>query len=173
MTSEAKFVLLGVLVAFVSVGAAQKTSEEIARPKVPGVIDVPREEFRHYRTMRIVDDPGTGTKWVIERDLRHPSGPGKMVVVSGEGFSGAPRGEHQENQNSQILPVPIIHSGDFVLVIEKGNVLDASFEGVAVSSARSGESVSVRLKIGGHTLEGVAIEPGKVRLLPWTIGAYR
>jgi len=173
VTQQANFVLLSALVAIVSAATAQTATDKIARLKAPDAIKQPRREVRQYQTMRIIDDPGTGTKWVVERDVRHPSGPEEMVLVSDGGRSVASRDEHQGNQNSQKLRRPIIHSGDLVIAIEKGNVLDASFEGVAVSSAGSGEPVIVRLKIGGHTFEGIAIEPGRVRLLPETTGAHR
>ena len=61
-----------------------------------------------------------------------------------------------------IAPAAVVHSGDSVTVRVEHDGIVVSRLGVALGTARSGQPVRVRL--GQHSLSGVAAAPGVVRL---------
>lgn len=61
-----------------------------------------------------------------------------------------------------IAPAAVVHSGDAITVrVEMGGVI-VTRPGVALGTARTGQPVRVRF--GQHSLSGVAVAPGVVRL---------
>ncbi|HEY1578179.1 MAG TPA: flagella basal body P-ring formation protein FlgA [Terracidiphilus sp.] len=95
-----------------------------------------------------------------------------MIPVPGECYGSAAQTERQGKQESRRSSQPIIHAGDSVIVIEETPSLDASYEGVALSAAQSGEPVNIRLKIGGRALQAVATARGRARLVAKAIEAH-
>jgi hypothetical protein len=130
------------------------------------------EAGEEHRAIRIIEDFATGTKWLIQRNSLRPGNPGQMIPVPGECYGSAAQTERQGKQESRRSSQPIIHAGDSVIVIEETPSLDASYEGVALSAAQSGEPVNIRLKIGGRALQGIAIARGRARLVAKAIETH-
>jgi hypothetical protein len=109
----------------------------------------PRDEV-----VRSFEDAATSDRWVLERDSAHPGGPGRLIKVTG----GPSRAERSVNLS------PVIRAGEKVTVAERTSTVAVRLEGVALSSAGSGELLKVRLKVGGWLVRAIAEAPGRARL---------
>jgi hypothetical protein len=104
--------------------------------------------------LREIDDPHSGARWLLVKDLAHPGGPGHLVRVKRDETAGA----------GSRLAVPMIHTGDHVVVEEHSEVVDAVLEAVALGPAVEGGLFSARLNVGGRVLRVAAIAPGRAQL---------
>lgn len=118
--------------------------------------------------VREIVDPATGDRWLLECDPTSPGGPGRLVrVVPGE--DGRPQTADGRGHNEEkVLPPRVVRASDRVVVEEHTAVMDAKLEGVALSGARTGATLQVRLKIGGKVVSAVALGPGRVAVTPVT-----
>jgi len=107
--------------------------------------------------LREIDDPHNGDCWLLERDPAHPGGPGRLVLASA-GQRVLPGRLQPAAALDQALPV--IRSGDRVVVEEHSAQADARLEAVAMGPAMAGASFSVRLTIGGQVMRVVALAAG-------------
>lgn len=127
--------------------------------------------------VREIDDPSSGKRWLLMRDLRHPGGPGLLRLVSVERGGQAEvkkpglepeRGPYRVESAQAGLPfepaLPVIRGGDRVIVEEHTPVADARLEAVALGPARTGAAFNARLTIGGWTVRAVAVGPGRAVL---------
>lgn len=105
--------------------------------------------------IREIDDLHTGERWLLLRDPSHPGGPGRLVVAGS--FEGAAK---RDMKLSSISQLPIIHSGDRVIVEEKTAIVEAHLEAVALAPAVNGARFPARLAIGGKTVSALAVAPG-------------
>ena len=122
-----------------------------------------------YGPLRIIEDPGTRRRWLVERNLLHPTAPGRTILVPDSYSCAAASAERFSLQSKSHLErssQPIIHSGDSVIVIERTPLLDARLEAIALSTVSPGEQFSVRLKIGGRAFRAIATAPGHATLIP-------
>ncbi len=114
------------------------------------------------QAVREIDDPTTGSRWLLVRDDECPGGPGRLVPVgapykkSGQTHPGA------QTEPSKILPV--VRAGDRLIVEEHSAVVDARLEAVALGPAVTGSPLNVRLQIGGKIVRAVALGPGRATL---------
>jgi len=121
--------------------------------------------------VREIDDPHTGDRWLLMRNPAHPEGPGRLVRATAN-LSQAGRGAPAEALPVAVLTMqrtqfmPIIHTGDRLIVEEKTAVVEARLEAVALSPAVSGSPLHVRLTIGGNVVRAVALGPGRAVLAP-------
>lgn len=115
--------------------------------------------------VRELDDPHTGLRWLLYRDLSNPGGPGRLV----QAIEQRPAG-HATSANATLTADaperPVIHLGDRVILEESTPVVEARLEAVALDPAPSGSRLRVRLRIGGLTVPAVALGPGRVGLAP-------
>jgi flagella basal body P-ring formation protein FlgA len=70
---------------------------------------------------------------------------------------------------NQAQPMPVIHSGDRVIVEENSARVEARLGAVALNPAVSGSPLNVRLTIGGNVVRTVALGPGRVAFAPKTV----
>jgi flagella basal body P-ring formation protein FlgA len=56
--------------------------------------------------------------------------------------------------------------GDHLIVEEHTKLLDASLEAIALASARAGQTLRVRLSIGGRVVKAIAAAAGRATLFP-------
>jgi|GEM_PF-2610953 len=119
--------------------------------------------------MREIVDPSNGYHWLLLRDEAHPGGPGRLLLAANAGF----QGPHEQNPigDAPNPPAPIlaprravIRSGDRLIVEEHTAMVNARLEAVALGTARAGERIRVRLKIGSKVLGAVVDGPGRATL---------
>lgn len=131
--------------------------------------------------VRELNDPHTGRRWLLYRDLSYPGGPGRLVEAAFERQSAdlapsdlaqsvlAPSALAQPAGEPGALdasPSPVIHLGDRVILEESTPVVEARLEATALGPALTGSRLRVRLRIGGLTVSAVALGPGRVALAP-------
>jgi hypothetical protein len=128
-----------------------------------------------------IDDPATGDRWLLERNSQNPGGPGRMLLfeqgkaspleqgASVPGLDGAGRPYGARKASASTL---LIRAGERLIVEEHTRLLDATLEAVALSGASQGESLRVRLLIGGRVVNAVAVVPGRA-LFATEAGAAR
>jgi hypothetical protein len=115
--------------------------------------------------VREIDDPHTGDRWLLEPNLTHPEGPGRLVRLVGTGPGAGDRAGVVSSRNGAAL-VAVIRAGDRLIVEENTAVVEARLEAVALGAAAPGSTFNVRLRIGGRVLRAVALGPGRAALAP-------
>lgn len=134
-------------------------------PQTPSSIQVVRE----------IDDPHTGDRWLLVRDLRQPGYPGQMILASDvpatsrrlEPGTEAPAAipiaaPIPANSSALLRTTPVIHTGDRLVLEETTPMIDARLEAVALAPALAGASLRVRLVLGGRVLKALALGAGRV-----------
>ena len=117
--------------------------------------------------VREIRDPHTGDRWLLMRDPSRPGGPGRMVLASIGGASKPAAADLKVKavlQAEKHLPLPVIHTGDRLIVEENTPVVEARLEAVALGSALPGLPLKVRLVIGGRIVRTLALAPGHAAL---------
>jgi hypothetical protein len=159
-----------VLLFLVLVSAVRAQSPESASPHVLLVSAGPSYagNLATGEIVREIDDPHTGVRWLLTRDSAHPGGPGRLSPVSATLNTRRPD-ELGNNPNDPSDPndsvLPVIHTGDRLIVEENTPVVEARLEAVALSPAAAGSPLNVRLRIGGRVLRAVAVAPGRAALV--------
>jgi hypothetical protein len=115
---------------------------------------------------REIDDPSTGERWLLLRNREFPGGPGRFVRVATSGNAAGGGSEPLASQLAAALPV--IRSGDRVVVEEHTAVVDAVLEARAMKPAAVGAAFEVRLSLGGRVVRVVALGPGRAVFEPET-----
>jgi hypothetical protein len=113
--------------------------------------------------VRVILDPHTAMRWLLERDPARPGGPRRMVLLSRQEGS-EPELAGIANRIAKInrsIQQPVIRSGDRLVVEENSAVAEARLEAVALGSAVEGAEFRARLAIGGKILRAVALGPGR------------
>ncbi|MGB8260778.1 MAG: hypothetical protein WCE75_10530 [Terracidiphilus sp.] len=106
-----------------------------------------------------VEDPATGARWQLERDPAHPGGPGRWLMLGPD-----PQVGNRLLHQALTQPRPAIRAGDRLQVERHTPVVDELFAAVALSSAKAGERLTVRLVLGGRQLPARALGPGRAEL---------
>lgn len=116
-----------------------------------------------YRAVRIIDDQGTGRRWLLVWQFDRPEAPALLLQMpdshSCSKFLFADF-EWRSPTAHQKLSLPIIRPGDSVILSEDSPISHARLEAVALQSAATGQVLTVRLKLGGHLLRAIATAPG-------------
>jgi hypothetical protein len=119
---------------------------------------------------REIDDPHTGDRWLLTRNHEFPGGPGRLVRVAAYSGaagdsrpSGAPR---QIAEQTGVAALPVIRTGDRLIVEEHTAVVDAALEARALRPAALGAVFEARLAMGGRVVRVVALGPGRAALEP-------
>lgn len=109
--------------------------------------------------IREIDDPSSGARWMLYR--ADGGGPGRLVLVT------VPTSEHGRAESARpIVPRPVIHAGDRIVLVEHTPVVDASLEATALGPAAAGSEMRVRLAIGGRIVPAIALGPGRAEIQP-------
>jgi hypothetical protein len=116
------------------------------------------------RLLREIDDPSSGTRWLLVRDQANPGGPGRIELAPPGRDPGVPGRQAKAARGPQTKPVLIIRAGDKVVVEEHSATTDAYLEGLALGPAGPGSALNVRLSIGGRVVRAVAVAPGRAAL---------
>jgi hypothetical protein len=116
------------------------------------------------RLLREIDDPNSGTRWLLRRDKTNPGGPGRLEMAS-PGTAPRPlRGQAKARLVAPTGPEPVIRPGDKLVVEEHSATTDAYLEGMALGSAGPGSALNVRLSIGWRVVRVMAVAPGRAAL---------
>jgi len=131
--------------------------------------------------LRIIDDPGTGHRWLLLSDESHPGGPGKLVLSSDEGLqtvrtheggvsphtdATSPMSPAISSQLASSLAGPVIHAGDHLSVEQHTAVSDVQLAATALGPAAKGSTFNIRLEIGGRVMRAIAEGPGHASFAP-------
>jgi hypothetical protein len=108
--------------------------------------------------IREIDDPHTGDRWLLLRESSQPGGPGRLVLAAALDELG-PEGAGTGLSRPQ--PLPVIHTGDRLIVEENTAVAQARLQAVALGPALLGGPLKVRLVPGGAVVPAVALGPGR------------
>jgi hypothetical protein len=114
--------------------------------------------------VREIDDPNSGTRWLLVRDKANPGGPGRLEPARQGRDPGTIERQVQGPSVAGNRPVSIIRAGDKLIVEEHSAITDAYLEGVALGAAGTGSPLNVRLSIGGRIVRAVAVAPGRAAL---------
>jgi len=136
-------------------------SARLLHPSSAPVAAVARGEV-----IREIDDPHTGARWLLVRNEEHPGGPGRLVLVGGQGNESGGASRQTEAEEARLRPV--IRTGDRLVVEEHTARVDAALEARALGPAASGGGFNARLAIGGRVVRAVALGPGRAAFLPET-----
>jgi hypothetical protein len=123
--------------------------------------------------VREIDDPHTGDRWLLMRDPTHLEGPGRLVRIAGV-LRPVRRNTPADAQPVVALAtertelMPVIHTGDRLILEENTAVVEARLEAIALGPAISGSPLNVRLTIGGSVVRAVALGPGRAAFAPET-----
>lgn len=113
--------------------------------------------------VREIDDPHTGTRWLLIRDPRHTGGPGRLLLAES---TRNPARQEADLKPSRVEPRPVLHAGDRLIVEENTQVVESRLEAVALGPAVIGSVLNVRLSLGGKVVRVVALAPGRAMLQP-------
>jgi hypothetical protein len=166
-----------VLLSLVSL-SGKAEEHKLANPKgCPGSLIDSESTQTHdseYRCIRVIDDPGTGHHWLLVQQVNRPETPGLLIQNPGNlscASCSLKGSEHNSSSGIRMLPVPVIHSGDSIVLSEKTASLDARLEATALQTAAVGAPLEVRLKVGGRLVHAFATAPGRAAVLArrnWT-----
>lgn len=126
-------------------------------------ISSPAETTAQSGIVREIDDPNTGDRWLLMRNDQHPGGPGHLVLAAGGRSRPATSASPAAGQGPEVRVLPVIRTGDRLIVEEHTAVVDAVLEAQALNPAVRGEAFDVRLKIGGKVMRAVALGPGRAK----------
>jgi hypothetical protein len=118
------------------------------------------------RIVREIDDPFTGNRWVLVRNLSRPASPEELILLS----TPEPAKKEQLAAAHALAGAlrsapPVILAGDPVIVEEMFSHVNARYEGIALQPAAEGAAFQVRLKIGGTPVHCRALGPGRAAML--------
>lgn len=148
-------------------GACAAALSAVAQGPAPAVAPVAiisnvQPELAAGAVMKEIDDPGSGVRWLLVEDPAHPGGPGRLIATS----SALPPLVAADREEKAAAPQPVIRAGDQIQVEEHSNVVEATLEAVALSSAALGARLRVRLRVGGRVIVARALSPGHAALVP-------
>lgn len=133
------------------------------------------------QVLRIIDDPGTGHRWLLLSDESHPGGPGRLVLsgdesiqtartqdagVSAHADAASPISPTISSQLASPLAGPVIRAGDHLSVEQHTAVADVQLTATALGPAAKGSTFNIRLEIGGRVMRAIAEGPGRASFAP-------
>ena len=106
---------------------------------------------------RIIEDPATHRRWQLERNPDHPAGPGLLTPVRGVGSCCVCSVEETRRERRGLQIQPTVHAGDVLVLVEDAQNWHAEMEAVALSFGSPGDSIMVRLRIGGKVTRATVV----------------
>jgi hypothetical protein len=121
--------------------------------------------WMRFRAVRIIDDHGTGRRWLLVRRFDRPETPAWLLPLNDECSEILVADLEKKSPAAAHRKVaPVIRAGDRVLVSESSAIADVRLEATALGPATTGQELTVRLKLGGHLLRAVATAQNSVRV---------
>ena len=117
-----------------------------------------------FRAMRIIEDPATHQRWLLERNVDHPARPALLTPITGDRSCSVRSFQQREKRDmghgSQVL-LPMVHAGDALVVVEDTQAWHVEMDAVALTYGSPGDSIMVRLRIGGKVTRATVISRGR------------
>jgi hypothetical protein len=133
---------------------------ESARPEVCGADVSETANHPGFRAMRIIEDPATHRRWLLERNVDHPARPALLTAITRDRSCSVRSFQQREKRDmghgSQVL-LPMVHAGDALVVVEDTQSWHVEMEAVALTPGSPGDSIMVRLRIGGKVTRATVI----------------
>jgi len=106
--------------------------------------------------LREINDPNTGARWLLVRGSDQPGAPGRLIMAA------IPAGSSvRPAELTPAVTLPVIHTGDRLIVEENTALIQARLEASALGPAAVGSPLKVRLLLGGAVVRAVALGPGR------------
>jgi hypothetical protein len=109
------------------------------------------------RAMRIIEDPATHRRWLLERNTDHPAWPASLIPVRGDFSCCACSIEETTSRRRGLQVQPTVHAGDVLVLVDDAQNWHAEMEAVALSYGSPGDSILVRLRIGGKVTRATVV----------------
>ncbi len=118
------------------------------------------------RILRVIQDPGAHSVWLLRADPLHPAGPGTLVEVKATAANAQTAEQLSISETTSQMPLatPLIRSGDRVCIEQHSPHLDSWLSAVALEPAYANAGFRLRLA-GGQILRAIAIDAHKARLI--------
>jgi hypothetical protein len=110
------------------------------------------------QVVREINDPHTGDRWLLERNPENLGGPWRMVLIPGTGHPDAGAAKVWQPKAEML---PVIHSGDRIVIEEHTAVADVSLTAVAMEPSLTGGAFNARLTVGGKVVRATALGKGR------------
>ena len=110
-----------------------------------------------FHAVRIIADPSTHRRWLLERNTEHPAWPALLTPVNGDGSCCGCSIEETSGRRSKLQIQPTVRAGDVLVVVEDARAWHAEMEAVALSYGSPGDSIMVRLRIGGKVARATVV----------------
>jgi hypothetical protein len=112
--------------------------------------------------LKEIDDSCTGDRWLLVRAADHPEGPGRLVRITRSGRI-VQTGDSEEAAPAvrERAAVPVIRTGDTLVLEESTPLVEARLEARALGPAICGAEFNARLAIGGKVVRAVALGKGR------------
>ncbi len=112
--------------------------------------------------LKEIDDSCTGDRWLLVRDVDHIAGPGRLVRITRTGRLVQTGGKEETIPNiREEAAVPVVHTGDALVLEESTSLVEARLEARAMGPAVCGGEFNARLLIGGKIVRAVALGKGR------------
>ncbi|MFY9853316.1 MAG: hypothetical protein WAK26_05510 [Terracidiphilus sp.] len=147
-----------------SMAVAQSTATPVAQVLLFTGVPASSQGQAQEEIVREIDDPHTGDRWLLMRNGQFPGGPGLLVLATDHRNAAGGVPVRNAGQPNEAKLIPVIRSGDRLIVEEHTAIVDAVLEARALRPATSGAALDVRLTIGGRVVRVVALGPGRAAL---------
>jgi hypothetical protein len=168
----ARLALVSASLALAALGQAPRNSVTI--PNSTPLVET-RPASALVQTVREIDDPHNGDRWLLERGAGAPGGPGRLVRAGTVSDASQPAfsrvAAHRASTETNPSPeLPVIRPGDRLVIEESTPVVEARLAAVALGTAFPGSILNARLEIGGKVVRAKALGAGRAELAPSPIG---
>jgi hypothetical protein len=129
-----------------------------------------------FRALRVVEDPGSHRRWLIEQNVARPEGPARVVQIPNELSCGTEtnwRNDQVEKRNGQIKSTPLVRAGEVVRIVQESPTVRVDLEAMALSSGGRAETIAARLRMSGKVVIAVVAGPGRAVLPSARNESYR
>ena len=121
------------------------------------------------RERKIIRDPASGMSWRVATDPLHPEWPAKLLEISNEDSCGVRSAgllrEDRESGMAKAAQSPTVRAGDWLRVLQDTRVVHAEFNAMALSKGWPGDSIKVRLRLGGKVMRVKLTAQGQALLM--------
>jgi hypothetical protein len=110
-----------------------------------------------FRAIRIIEDPAIHRRWLLELNVDHPAWPALLTPVTGDGSCCVCSIEETPGRQGGLQIKPTVRAGDGLVVVVDARAWHAEMEAVALMNGSLGDSIMVRLRIGGKVTRATVI----------------